>query len=453
MSGRSEVGHPVLVVDVGTSSSSAALVSGGQTRLLAEPVTGAHAWPSAVYWDGQQMVVGTLAERKKRADPAGYGENFKRALAQDTPVLLGARRFRPVEQLAALLSALRTEAERTHGGPVTRAVVTVPASYAVGDPRRAWMIAASEAAGFGAVELLPEPVAAAFAPLTGTGFTVGDVVLVYDLGGGTFDTALMRIGPQAPEILGHAAVDDCGGRDIDALLANRISVDGRQWLDPLIAGVGQGSGTPAELRLTMALRDFAQRIKHQLSDAELVEDFLMPSTPAYRMTQDELAALAGPVLDRTVACCRELLGRLQMPAERVSTVLLVGGGSRMPAVADILGRAFGRPLRRAEEPELAAVRGAARWLAYSGARQVPALDGPTRPVPLAFGVPGGHARLVRWFVTPGNRYLAGMPLARVRLAGGALWDLTATADGTLERVLVAEGGQLAAGEWAALATR
>jgi molecular chaperone DnaK (HSP70) len=451
----------VLVIDVGTSSTSAVLVAGGETRMLPEPVSGAYAWPSAVYWDGQQMLVGTLAERKKRADPAGYGEDFKSNLSQDTAVQLGARRFRPVEQMAAVLATLRAEAERLHEGPVIRAVVTVPASYATGDPRRAWMIAAAEAAGFTTVELLPEPVAAAFAPLTGAGFHQGDLVLLYDLGGGTFDTALMRIGATAPEVLGHNAVDNCGGRHIDALLASRIAADGRQWLDPLVAGAGATrppagpdtpapTASPATLRLTMAVNEFAQRIKHQLSDAPMVEDFLMPTTPAYRMTRDELAALAAPVLDRTVACCRELLDRLGVPVERINTVLLVGGGSRMPAVTDTLARSLGRPLRRAEEPELATVRGAAHWLTYSGARMVPATVAPGRTLPLGFAVPGGSARLLRWFVEPGDRYPAGQPLARVRLPGGALWDLTAAADGVIDRLLVSAGVDVTAHQWLAL---
>jgi molecular chaperone DnaK len=449
MSGTSDgTAPPVLVVDLGTTSSAAAVVAGDTTVLVPEPVTGAATWPSAVFWDGQQMLVGTLAERRKRSDPEAFDAGFKRGLAADTSVLLGPRRFRPVEQVVAVLSTLRAEAERLQGSPIHRAVLTVPASYEAEDVRRTRMVAAAEAAGFHTVELLPEPVAAAFAPIAGAPFQPGDLVLVYDLGGGTFDTALVRIGERWHEVLGHAALDDCGGHDIDALLAGRISADGQQWLAPLTSAAR--SSTPATLRLGMAVTDFAQRVKHQLSDAAVVEDFLMPNTPAYRMSQEQLSTLAAPLLGRTATCCTELLARLGTPVHDVTAALVVGGGSRMPAVADLLQRGLGLPLRRVVDPELATVRGAARWVPGSGQRRVSARTSPEPAVPLSWSIPGGGARLLRWLVMPGQAYLDGVPLARVRLSGGAVWDLTASSPGTLDRLLVPPGTEVAAGDWLAL---
>ncbi|MEH1123643.1 Hsp70 family protein [Micromonospora sp. CPCC 206061] len=487
MSGTSDgTAPPVLVVDVGTTSSAAAVVTGDTTVLVPEPMTGAATWPSAVFWDGQQMLVGTLAERRKRSDPEAFAAGFKRGLADDTSVLLGPRRFRPVEQVVAVLSTLRAEAERLHGAPIHRAVLTVPASYgglgaggdwteergdeersrlsgpgtrACGDlsqsasqhsdVRRTRMVAAAEAAGFQTIELLPEPVAAAFAPIAGAPFRPGDLVLVYDLGGGTFDTALVRIGVRWHEVLGHAALDDCGGHDIDALLARRISTDGQQWLAPLTSAAG--SSTPATLRLDMAVTDFAQRVKHQLSDAAVVEDFLMPNTPAYRMSQEDLSTLAAPLLSRTATCCTDLLARLGVPVHDVTAALLVGGGSRMPAVADLLQRGLGLPLRRVVDPELATVRGAARWVPVSGQRRVSARTSPEPTVPLSWNIPAGGGRLLRWLVSPGQAYLAGVPLARVRLSSGAVWDLTASSPGTLDRLLVPPDTDVTAGDWLALA--
>jgi molecular chaperone DnaK len=445
MSTRSEPLVPTLVIDLGNTSSSAALVKDAHSRLLAEPVSGVLSWPSAVYWDGRQMLIGTLAEYHRRHDPGGYGVDFKRGLGANAVAQLGNHRFRAVEQVAAMLTALRLEAERVEGGPVRRALITVPASYFPADPRREWMIAAGEAAGFATVELLPEPVAAAYAPAAGPGMAVGDLVLVYDLGGGTFDAALIRIGDDVPEILGHAAVDECGGRDIDALLSRRITEASRDWLEPLTA-----TDEATARRLSLAVTEFAQRIKHQLSDAPSVQDHLLPSSPAYRMDQQELAALAEPVLVRTVQCCRELLARLDVPVARVATILLVGGGSRMPAVVELLADAFGRPLRRVDEPDLATVRGAVRWLGHSGPRTVPAVVRPGRAVPLAFAVPGGRARLLRWLVAAGEAYTAGQVLGQIRLPGGSLWDLTAASAGTVDRLLVPAGDGITAGQWLAL---
>lgn len=449
MSGMSD--PPVLVVDFGTSSSAAVVVAGDENQLVPDPVTGAAAWPSAVHWDGQSMLVGALAERRKRSEPTSYAAEFKRGMAADVPMVLGDRRFRPIEQVAAVLTALRAEAERRYGGPIRRTVVTIPASYAPDDPRRAQMIAAAEAAGLGPVELLPEPVAAAFAPVSGPAPVPGELVLVYDLGGGTFDTALVRIDERWHEVLGHAAIDDCGGRDIDSLLAEQIYASGQQWLAPLLATATASQSEPATLRLQMAVADFANRIKHQLSDTPAVEDFLLPDTPAYRMTRAELARLAAPLLDRTIACCRQLLADLAVPAASLGSVMLVGGGARMPAVAEAVLRAFNRPLRQVENPELATVQGAARWLPRSGPRMIRASTETSRMTPLSFVIPGGSARLLRWLIVPGQPYPAGTPLARVRLPGGALWDLVAASPGTLDRLLVPPSAEVASQQWLALA--
>lgn len=441
---------PVLAIDFGTTTSSAALIDGEQIRLLPEPVSGGYAWPSAVYWDGERMLVGTLAERRKRADPNSYAVEFKRGLKGDRPMPQGDRTFRPIEQAASVLTALRMEAERMHGGQITRALVTVPASYGPDDIRRPQMIAAAEAAGFSTVELLPEPVAAAYAPIPGPTFLPGELILIYDLGGGTFDTALMRVGAEGPEVLGHDAIDDCGGRNIDALLANRIQNDGEEWLAPLIASVVTAPGTPAALRLSMALADFAQRIKHQLSDVESVEDYLMPTTPAYELDRSQLALLAEAVLERTVKCCADLLARHKVHPDTISAILLVGGGSRMPAAAEALTKAFNRPLRRVDEPELATVQGAARWLTRSGPRIITSSADSSRTVPLSFTLPGGGGQLLRWFVSPGDTYPVGWPLARVRLPSGAVWDLTSSVPGTVERLLVPAGEGIASQQWLAL---
>ncbi|MDG4767542.1 Hsp70 family protein [Solwaraspora sp. WMMD406] len=450
MSGMSD--QPVLVVDFGTTSSAAAVVVGETSHLVPDPVTGAATWPSAVHWDGESMIVGALAERRKRSEPTAYATEFKRGMAADVPMVLGDRRFRPIEQVAAVLTALRAEAERRYGAPVRRTVVTIPASYGPDDPRRAQMIAAAEAAGLGPVELLPEPVAAAFAPVAGPPPVPGELVLVYDLGGGTFDTALVRIDERWHEVLGHSAIDDCGGRDIDSLLANRIHSDGQQWLAPLLVSAANSQSAPATLRLGMAVTDFAKRIKHQLSDTPTVEDFLLPDTPAYRLTRAELAELAAPLLDRTIACCRQLLDELGVPPAGLGSVLLVGGGARMPAVAEAVHHAFGRPLRQVEEPELATVLGAARWLPRSGPRTIRASTDTSQMVPLSFVLPGGWAQLLRWLIVPGQPYPAGTPLARVRLAGGTLWDLVAATPGTIDRLLVPPGSEVASHQWLALST-
>ncbi|MEV6975891.1 Hsp70 family protein [Kitasatospora sp. NPDC093806] len=433
--------EPVLVVDFGTSSSAAAVVLDGRERPLKEPSSGLLSWPSAVSVgpDGR-LLVGSAAERRKRAEPDAYRTEFKRDLGERAPVVLGGRLFPAVSLVAAVLAEFRTQARAVIGRDVDRLVVTVPASYGPVDPRREAMLTAGAEAGFRSVELLAEPVAAAHATVAGEPFAPGQTVLVYDFGGGTFDTALVRIGPDGAShtVLGHAALDDCGGRDIDALLTGGIAADAREWLDPLMAA--------GATRARLELGDFVRRIKHQLSEAPEVEDYFTPVTPASRVARTRLDALIAPLLDRTVACCRQLLADHGVRAKDVDAVLLVGGTTRIPAVGALLADRLKRPLRLVEDPDLAVVHGAATWAARSADRRL--LPTATEPdaVPLAWDL-AAPAELTEWHVHPGTRYPAAAALGTLRTPEGALLELAAAAPGRVVRQLRAPGETVSAGEW------
>ncbi|MFC5664505.1 Hsp70 family protein [Kitasatospora misakiensis] len=432
---------PVLVVDFGTSSSSAAVVLDGRERALKEPSSGLLSWPSAVSLgaDGR-LLVGSAAERRKRAEPDSYRAEFKRDLGERAPVVLGGRSFTAVALVAAVLAEFRGQARAAVGREVDRLVVTVPASYGPVDPRREAMLAAGAAAGFRSVELLAEPVAAAHATVAGAPFAPGATVLVYDFGGGTFDTALVRIGAggASPTVLGHAALDDCGGRDIDALLAGGIATAGREWLDPLMAA--------GATRARLELGDFVRRIKHQLSEAAEVEDYFTPVTPASRVARAQLDYLVGPLIDRTVACCRQLLAAHRVRARDVDAVLLVGGTTRIPLVATLLADRLGRPLRLVEDPDLAVVHGAAAWAARSADRRLLPAATEAGAVPLAWEL-AAPAELTAWHVPPGTGYPAGAALGTLRTPEGALVELAAAAPGRVVRQLRAPGETVGAGEW------
>jgi molecular chaperone DnaK (HSP70) len=332
---------PTVVVDLGPTSAAAIVVTDQGSWLVPHPASGESRWPCAIHWDGQQV---------------------------------DARRFRPAEQAAELFAAIRTQAQRNYG-PINRAVVTVPTSVPLTDPRRRHLVGAAEAAGFTAVELLVEAAGAVWAP--GSPLGVGDVALVYDLGA-TFEAAVIRVGDDLPEIIGHASLVD--------------------W------------------------------------------------------SADECAAgtLSTAAIELTMACCRDLLARLALGRDQVDWVLPVGSGARTPGLEAALERGLGIPIAAADEPELAVVRGAAQWLPRSGPRSVMARPAPHRMVPLVFTIPGGSAQLLRWLVEPMQAYDAGAPVARVRLASGAVWDLTARTRGTLDEVLVGGGRPISTGDWLAL---
>lgn len=157
-------------------------------------------------------------------------------------------------------------------------------------------------------------------------------------------------------------------------------------------------------------------------------------------------------LELTMAACRDLLTDVGHMRQAVRWVLPVGGAARTQGLDQLFERGLGGlPVAWLDEPDLAVVRGTAHWLPRSGPRIVMARPAPDRMTPLVFTIPGGSAQLLRWLVQPEESYDEGAPLARVRLAGGALWDLTARSRGTLDQVLVNGGAPISSGEWLALA--
>jgi hypothetical protein len=334
-----------LLIDAGSSAMAAVAANEHGWWLVPDPNTGESRWPSAGLRDGQRMV-----------------DLFRALRAQ------AQRQLATISQGGVL------------AGPVRRAVITIPASVAAADPRRARLVSAAEVAGFAAVELLAAPAAAVWTP--GSPLRVGDVALVYDLGT-TFEAAVVRVGDDLPEVLGHASLVD--------------------W--------------PMEV----------------LNRA--------PGAP--------WAAYSPAAVDLTISCCQDLLARLGL-GRGVSAVLAVGGGARTAGLAAMLEHGLGLPVVQFDEPELAVIRGAAVWWPRSGPRTVPARPIDDRMVPLIFTIPGGSARLVRWLVEPQQFYEEGAPVARIRLAGGDVWELVSRGRGTVDQVLVPTGQQVHTGEWLAL---
>jgi hypothetical protein len=434
----------VLALDLGTSTSAAAVVSGDRTTLVKEPSGESWVWPSVVARDGDRLVVGVRAEHRRRSRPENARIEFKRDLGVAAPLVLGGASYRPEELSTALIAAVKAAAERLYGGPLTRAVLTCPASYGRGDPRRNLLIAAGEAAGLVAGDLLAEPVAAALAPIAGPPFVAGDTVLVYDFGGGTFDAAVVRLAADGRhQVLGHAALDDCGGRDIDVLVHREVLAVGGQpladWLD---------RDPAAQLRNTVELTEFARVLKRRLSVEEDAEAYFPPADLLLELKRERLAALIGPLLEATVDCCRALLRKCEMPADDLTAVLLTGGTSRIPAVAETVAKAFGDRIRTVEDPELAVAQGAAAWTRSRPERfSVPALPGPEIQ-PLSWDLPGGSASLLRWEVAVGDEVDAGAVLALTRLPEGELWELRSRdRPGRIRQLHAVAGRQIFSGDW------
>ncbi|WP_172383128.1 Hsp70 family protein [Streptomyces sp. MNP-20] len=440
-------GAPVLVVDLGTTTSSAVLLGDGRTRLLKEPGTGRDWWPTAVYDDGQ-LLVGSVAEARRAGGPDRFRTEFKPEIGSPVPVLRGPGGAHTAEDLAvAVLAAFRRRASALPGGVPARLLVTVPARTA--GRRRDAMIRAGERAGFTDVELLEEPVAAALAPSDGGPWPPGSTVLVYDLGGGTFDAALVGIGDRGHTLLGTAGLaDGHGGRDIDAAIVRDLTPAMEDWLR-----AGPERAAHRDQLAHLALRS-AVRLKHGLAAEDCPVENVVPGMPPQGLSRRRLGQLTEELLAGTVVCCRTLLAETGVDPRDVD-VLLVGGSTQMPSVRPYLERRLGTrvPVRSALDPVLAVVEGAVTWAEGMGQRRIAADVPSSLRAPLSWTLPGGRATLVRWFAAGGAAYRPGAALARVRLADNSLFDLHARTGGRIEQHHVWPGGTLYSGTWLATALR
>ncbi|QJT05934.1 Hsp70 family protein [Streptomyces asoensis] len=439
---RTSARSPVLVVDLGTTSSSAVVASAdGQHHLLkhTDGIT-RHDWlPTAVLLDQDTFLVGWQAYERRGDDPALYRTEFKPDIGSAVPIPFGRSSFPAATLVTAVLAHIREIAAEL--GPVPeRVLLTVPAETT--HARRDAMVGAGRAAGFDDVDLLPEPVAAAYAPTLGGDWQRGDLVLVYDFGGGTFDAALVRIGDRTHEILGQQSLlTGHGGRDIDAALMADLRPAADRWLtaDPTREDIRH--------RLDRRTADAAVALKHRLSTAERATAEIALDIPTQWVSRDRLHDIAMPVLAGTVACCRALISQAGATLDQIAAVVLVGGSTRLRMAAAYVEKELGLPVRRTADPTLAVVHGAARWAGLTAGGGMTG-EAPTElEYPLRWPIPAGEARLERWLVAEHGTYPAGAALARVRLTDNTLHDLCAPREGRIVRRHALEGQCVFDGDW------
>jgi actin-like ATPase involved in cell morphogenesis len=425
-------GEPVLVVDLGTTSSSAILIDGRRTD-IAEP-SGKPWWPTLACERDGRLLVGSAAEAARRHNPLAFCTEFKPDIGSPVPVLHGANQSYTAEDLAAeMLRVLRDKAVAMHAGatfPVSgaprRLLVTVPAQTDAA--RRDAMTRAGLRAGFTDVELLAEPVAAAFS-IGAAAWPPGSVVLVYDLGGGTFDAALVEIGVRSHRVIGSAGlVDGHGGRDIDAAIFRVIWPAAEEWLS---AVPGREEDRDEIKSSTLAA---AVRLKQGLTATDPAGEGIAPRTRV-ELTRAQLTELTERLLRDTVDCCAKLVSDHGYQLSDVAGVLLVGGSTWMPAVRQYVTRhlTVATAPVPAPNPVYAVVQGAANWAEGADSRRADDLAPSTLRVPLRWALPEGRGTLVRWLAAEGDAYQPGAPIARVRLPPGSLYDLHARSAGRIEQ--------------------
>jgi len=347
-------------IDLGTTNSAIARVGkDGRPEVLAG-LSGAATTPSVVLFAGpQEYVVGEGARREARLDPEHVCTLVKRRMgdAEWRFVAHGTAWSAPAVS-SLILKSLVADAGFATGEEPTAAVITVPAYF--GDEERRATVLAGTYANLDVVEVLSEPIAAALA--YGFGRLDGgpdlsktsETVLVYDLGGGTFDATVIELADRRISVLAVEGDHQLGGADWDERIAlhlsRRFCADNPDAEDPLDDSAG-----------SQALVLTAERAKHQLTDAERTEvvvthDGARATVPLSRTELEEMTApLLRRTLDLTRACLDEAARR---GVAQVDRALLVGGSSRMPAVAELLRRELELD-PQLHDPELAVARGAA----------------------------------------------------------------------------------------------
>ena len=339
----------IVGIDLGTTNSEIAVLRDGQVQVLR--IHGNPILPSCVGLDPTgQLLVGQTARNQLVAAPDDTILSIKRQMGQEVKVPLGARQFSPEEISSFILRELKTQAELELGQPVTKAVITVPA-YFNERQRKATQIA-GELAGLEVVRILNEPTAAALA--YGAGHTEDERMLVYDLGGGTFDVSVVVVEQGVVEVKASHGDTQLGGDDFDQLLVDHAVREFKQRHQ-----VDLHPDPKVLRRLKVAL----EAAKRRLSDEPLVvvrEEYLDGHHHLeLEITRPQYEEMIRPLLEKTLDCVHKALEDAQLTPDRIDRVMLVGGATRTPLVQTLLTERLRLEPRWEIDPDLIVAMGAA----------------------------------------------------------------------------------------------
>ncbi|MDN5857477.1 MAG: Hsp70 family protein [Pseudonocardia sp.] len=376
-----------LGIDLGTTYTAAAVCrSSGRGWSEPESVTlgmrGATV-PSVLYVaaDGT-VVVGEAAERRAVTDPDRVVRQFKRRIGDRTPIVAGGRAWAPEDLSARLVRWVVDRVAEREGGPAEAIAITHPASW--GSHKRELFSGALGAQGL-TVTFLAEPQAAALSYAAAERVPSGSTIAVYDLGGGTFDAAVVRkadgAGPAGFGLLGRPeGLERLGGIDFDQVVFDHV----RDGVPDAFAQLDDTD--PGVLSAVAQVRRECTEAKEALSsDTEVSIPVLLPgSRGSVRLHRGEFEALIRPQVEETLAALRRAVQSAGLSPEQLTTVLLVGGSSRIPLVGQLVSEQLGRPVAVDADPKNAIAKGAALAIA-------PRPSAPAQPAAGGRGAAGAAA--------------------------------------------------------------
>ncbi|MPZ86288.1 MAG: Hsp70 family protein, partial [Actinophytocola sp.] len=357
-----------LGIDLGTTFTAAAVWRDGRAQIVSLGGRGA-AIPSVVLLrEDETFLTGEAANRRGLTEPNRVAREFKRRLGDTTPILLGGTPHSAESLMSRLLRAVVGEVVTREGGPPTSVCVSHPANW--GPYKIDLLRQAVRMADLPGVSFASEPEAAAVNYAQDQRLGVGAVVAVYDLGGGTFDAAVLRRTATGFAILGEPeGIERLGGIDFDAAVFNHVRTALGTKLDDL------DEDDPGAIAAVARLREECVQAKEALSaDTDTAIPVLLPSvTTEVRLTRGELEAMVRPSLHGSIEALQRAVRSAGCTPDQLHSVLLVGGSSRMPIVGQLVSAELGRPVAVDTHPKHAVALGAA-WLA-SGATAAPGRSG------------------------------------------------------------------------------
>lgn len=353
-----------LAVDIGTASVAAAVARDGKPEMVALGDRSVTSPADVVRAEDGALLVGEAAAARAVADPDRHARGLKRCLGETPPIMLGGMSHSPTTLLAALLDDVLASVLDTQGRRPHRLVLTHPAGW---DPfRRGLFEVVPTLLGWDEVTLVPDPVAAAAHHLSSHRPGDGETFAVYDLGDGTMDAAVFRVRDGAAESLGTPMGFDLGGTDFDAAIVALVNRAVGGALDEL------ETRDPRTRVLLARLRLDCRRAREALTaDSETVVPVFLPRGHIdVEITRAEFEDAIREPVESTVRLLRAALDSAGVEPAGLTTVLLVGGASRTPLVAETLCAALGRPVTVDPDPE--------RTVALGAATLAPWPDGPVR---------------------------------------------------------------------------
>lgn len=362
-----------LGIDLGTTFSAAGITQGDRTEIVPLGNRAATIPSVVVLRSDGEVLIGDAAVRRSLTEPMRTAREFKRRLGDPTPLLLGGTPYGAEALMAHLLAGIVRQVVEQQGEEPDHIVISHPANY--GPYKLDLLEQAVRMAEIGKVSFIPEPVAAAMHYAIRERIEPGQIVAVYDLGGGTFDAALLRKTASGFEQIGEPeGMERLGGIDFDeAIFAHVVQAIGPAWqqLDPV---------DPSTVAAVARLRDDCREAKEALSiDTDATIPVMLPNIQTeVRITRGEFEEMIRPRIHETIAALMRAIRSGNVETTDIARVLLVGGSSRIPLVGQMVREATGVPVAVDAHPKHAIALGAA--LAASQvrpARPDPALYAPT----------------------------------------------------------------------------